>query len=151
MFFFDITNEDLSFDSSISTDISKYSDHEFFSDEFNTFDFDKEKPKYLAKKFPKDMDLVPKKYKEEALKKVRCIEWIEERIQGGWTAKNIEPLLLTIPSFGLNPTPSWRSLARWSSQYRKSGRKISALVPKYDKRGRTLGFAEQEECIEYGR
>ncbi|MCL1076912.1 integrase [Parashewanella spongiae] len=148
--YFDLSSSELTFDSKVSSDTTQYNNAEFFIDEFVEFDFNKKPAKNEVKLFPKDMDIFPEKYKQEALAKKRYIKWVERKLVGKWTEKNINLLLHEIPNFGVNPTPCSRSIMRWKDAYTKGSRKLIALVPKHVSKGRTIAVSEHDEFIEHG-
>lgn len=76
------------------------------------------------------VDALSKKAYEDALYKQKVVTMVSERIYGGWTRANIEPILDEIYKKDLiSKRPSWRSVARWQSQY-DSKEGIMSLVSK---------------------
>lgn len=65
---------------------------------------------------------------KEASEKLEIINLVRKDLTGGWTKKNIDPVLddLMINGF-LKFRPSWRSVARWNSQY-DSNKGLTSLV-----------------------
>lgn len=75
------------------------------------------------------IDTFPEKIQQEVLRRLKIIRFVEKRLQGGWTEKNLVPILgLVKRELKLNP-PSWRVLAEWKRVYFESGRTIHSLIP----------------------
>ncbi len=80
-------------------------------------------------------DSFPDELKNEALHRLKYLQWIEARLIGGWTEKNISPLLVEAASILPPPVPNWRTLARWRKNYIQQGKKIIALIPRHQAKG----------------
>lgn len=59
----------------------------------------------------------------------------EKHLIGGWTQKNLDPLLAKAMTEINYPPPKWRALAEWWSAYSVSGKKLSSLIPKFHRKG----------------
>ncbi len=87
----------------------------------------------------KSLDMYDQAIQYETKKRLHYIRFIEKRIGGGWTQKNIDPLLAEMTSYDNEPKPKWRAIAAWYSKYKKSNFCITALIPSHGKKGnRTL-------------
>lgn len=80
-------------------------------------------------------DSFPDALKSEALHRLRYLQWIKARLIGGWTEKNLKPLLIEAASILPPPAPNWRTLARWKKSYIQHGNKIIALIPRHQAKG----------------
>ncbi|MDD9173522.1 TnsA endonuclease N-terminal domain-containing protein [Aliivibrio sp. S2TY2] len=73
--------------------------------------------------------------KAEVLRRISFLKWIKPRLKGGWTEKNLTPLL-NDASIDLKAiAPKWRTLAEWHKNYHQSGEKVSSLIPKHSYKG----------------
>jgi putative transposase len=121
-----------------------------FQDEFfdaNNVDFTKNnihQPVFIKR----DLDSFPENMKALAIYRLNYILWIQSNICGGWTQKNLVPLIEKAKvEFG-EPTPEWRTLARWWSRYKKSGFKVTSLIPQHKNKGnRKPRFDNIEEVL----
>ncbi len=83
----------------------------------------------------KSLEMYDQAIQNETKKRLHYIRFIEKRIDGGWTQKNIDPLIEQMASYDNKPKPQWRAIAAWYSKYRKSNFCITALIPDHDKKG----------------
>lgn len=83
----------------------------------------------------KSLEMYDQPIQYETKKRLHYIRFIEKRIDGGWTQKNIDPLLAQMTSYDNEPKPKWRAIAAWYSKYRKSNFCITALIPSHGKKG----------------
>ena len=104
-----------------------------FDDEFNQ-PLPKVETK-LPQNYAKDLQAFPEKIKITTFAKLKYIQWLEANIQGGWTQKNLEPLLKVMPEVEGEKKPSWRTAARWYSAYTNADKNIMALIPSHQKKG----------------
>lgn len=70
------------------------------------------------------VDSFPADLKAQALHRLDYIRWIEDNLAGGWTEKNLAPLLVEAAKVLPPPAPNWRTLARWQKNYNQHGRKL---------------------------
>ncbi|HHQ4589621.1 TPA: hypothetical protein ACSP19_003043, partial [Aeromonas veronii] len=84
---------------------------------------------------PATVDSFPYVLKVEALHRRDYILWVEKNLAGGWTEKNLTPLLADAALVLPPPTPNWRTLARWRKIYIQHGRKLVSLIPKHQAKG----------------
>ena len=119
-----------------------------FQDEFtdiNHADFTKNdihQPVFVKR----DLDSFTENDKAIAIYRLNYILWIQSNICGSWTQKNLIPLIEKSKiKFG-EQTPEWRTLARWWSRYKKSGFKVTSLIPQNQNKGnRNPRFDNYEE------
>lgn len=73
--------------------------------------------------------------KMEVLRRISFIKWIKPRLKGGWTQKNLNPLIDDAATQLKMMAPKWRTLAEWHKNYHSSGNDISSLIPKHSSKG----------------
>lgn len=84
----------------------------------------------------KTIDSYTKIIQDEVQRRLSYIRFIESRLNGGWTQKNLSNLLIEASTSLPLPAPSWRTLVNWKKAYYDSGKSIHALVPKHASKGR---------------
>ncbi|MGF1728485.1 Mu transposase C-terminal domain-containing protein [Photobacterium kasasachensis] len=94
----------------------------------------------IESNFAPSFDSLPEKTQKEALRRLDILNYVEKRLDGGWTERNLVPLLEAYKDEVGHSVPSWRSLAEWKSKYLKSGKSIFSLAPKHSKKG------NREQC-----
>lgn len=87
---------------------------------------------------PATVDSFPDALKTEALHRLEYILWVETNLAGGWTEKNLTPLLADAALVLPPPAPNWRTLARWRKSYIQHGRTLVSLIPKHQAKGNSL-------------
>ncbi|CAD5260860.1 MULTISPECIES: integrase catalytic domain-containing protein [Halomonadaceae] len=56
---------------------------------------------------------------DKALFKYKVIKLVNKRLNGGWTKKNVEPIIYELYNEGvIDKKPGWQSVARWNAKYR---------------------------------
>jgi len=80
-------------------------------------------------------DSFPDELRVEALHRLTYIHWIEEHLTGGWTEKNLTPLLAEAASVLVPPVPNWRTLVRWHKNYIQHGKALVSLIPRHQAKG----------------
>lgn len=83
----------------------------------------------------RDIDTFPDFLKDEAFDKYKLISIVEKEISGGWTQKNIEPILAKLFKESNTKKPNWRTVVRWRKAYIDSNGELSSLVVKQHKMG----------------
>lgn len=83
----------------------------------------------------RDLASYPPEIQSEVRRRYEYIQWIEKHLKGGWTQKNLDPLIALASKEIKYPPPKWRALAKWWSLYSDSGRMLSALIPKVHRKG----------------
>ncbi|WP_102412626.1 Mu transposase C-terminal domain-containing protein [Vibrio cyclitrophicus] len=75
------------------------------------------------------------KVQQEVIRRIKIIAFVEKRLKGGWTEKNLNPLLTLVESELQLIPPSWRTLATWKKSYFEAGKDPCALIPKHTFKG----------------
>lgn len=103
----------------------------------------------LDKLFEPSFDTLPLELQHQALARLDILDYVEKRLIGGWTARNLEPLLNLYKAETSKPVPSWRVFVDWKSTYFASDRNILSLVPKHKQKGnRTKKLSSQQLVLE---
>ncbi len=74
--------------------------------------------------------------RDVALFRRNLICYLEKRLSGGWTPKNLNPLLRMFAESKNVSIPSARTVADWKKDYYESGKSLSSLAPLHHKKGR---------------
>ncbi|WP_114784308.1 Mu transposase C-terminal domain-containing protein [Vibrio tetraodonis] len=69
--------------------------------------------------------------RKELIRRLKVFNYVEKRLRGGWTEKNLEPILSSVESDLELPAPKWRTLVCWKKIYLESGRDPYSLIPKH--------------------
>jgi putative transposase len=93
----------------------------------------------------RDLDTFPDFLKEEALDKYKLLCFIDKENLGGWTQKNIDPILDKLFAESELNRPSWRSVARWRKSYVESSGDLVSLVNARHKMGNRNQRVEGDE------
>ncbi|NOH94994.1 transposase [Vibrio sp. AIC-3] len=94
------------------------------------------------------IDSQSKKVQQEVLRRIKIIAFVEKRLKGGWTEKNLNPILSLIePELQLTP-PSWRTLATWKKYYFEAGKDPCALIPKHMFKGNRQKEMDSQSLID---
>ncbi|MBW8190952.1 transposase family protein [Neiella marina] len=80
-------------------------------------------------------DSVSPSLQQEAMRRQKIIQFVAKRLEGGWTEKNIKPVLELIEEQLEVSPPSWRTLVNWKKLYFESGKSVDSLVPKHRSKG----------------
>lgn len=94
-------------------------------------------------------DSFPDELKNEALHRFKYLDWIEAHLNGGWTEKNLKPLLVEAASILPPPAPNWRTITRWNKRYNQHGRKLIALIPSHQAKGNAISRMTSSEELLY--
>lgn len=78
--------------------------------------------------FERDLSSFPEEQKVKALKRYKLISLIAKEIQGGWTQKNLIPLIDKYSESLSIDKPSVSSIKRWYRSFRESNGNIISLV-----------------------
>jgi len=92
---------------------------------------DVELPTYTAR----DLDSYPSSIQKETMRRVRILKWFKQRLIGGWTEKNLKPLMSNANQELTTDIPSARTLASWWRLYFNSDYQLQSLIPKHDFKG----------------
>jgi putative transposase len=98
-----------------------------------------------AKLVKRDLDTFSKFLKEKAFDKYKLISFIEKEKSGGWTQKNIDPILDEF--FDADNRPNWRTVVRWRKSYIESNGDIASLVVKRHKMGNRKSRIQGDESF----
>ncbi|PSU08000.1 hypothetical protein C9I92_10675 [Photobacterium ganghwense] len=85
--------------------------------------------------FERDLASYPDEIQIEVRRRIEYLQWIEKHLVGGWTQKNLDPLIEKAAREIDFPPPKWRALAKWWSVYSSSGKMLASLVPKLHRKG----------------
>ncbi|WP_042145938.1 MULTISPECIES: Mu transposase C-terminal domain-containing protein [unclassified Pseudoalteromonas] len=96
----------------------------------------------------RDLASYPKKIQYEVSKRYDYIKWIESHLIGGWTKKNLMPLINTEPKHNTSTRPYWRTVARWWQSFNKSERDMLSLIPKHAKKGNCNTVSSSDKFYE---
>ncbi|GAK85053.1 transposase [Vibrio ponticus] len=103
---------------------------------------------FQTETMPSSFDTLPEKTQKEVLLRLKIIQFVEKRISGGWTEKNLDPLLNAVEQeLNLSP-PSWRTLADWQKAYFESGRTWLSLVPKHSQKGNRNSLTDSQSFVD---
>ncbi|HIF9250979.1 TPA: TnsA endonuclease N-terminal domain-containing protein [Photobacterium damselae] len=116
---------------------NNYSLPEFF-DEFQLL----ERKRNITETVPHKVDMISRdlsSYSEsiqkEVMRRYDYLNWVKDRLAGGWTQKNLDPLLKQAEEDLNLPAPKWRTLANWWRVYSSSEYDIHSLIPKTERSG----------------
>ncbi|KHT45901.1 Mu transposase C-terminal domain-containing protein [Vibrio sinaloensis] len=94
------------------------------------------------------LDSQPKKVQQEVLRRIKIIAFVDRRLKGGWTEKNLPPILSLVESELQLTPPSWRTLATWKKSYFESGKDPCALIPKHAFKGNRQKEMDSQSLID---
>ncbi|MGA4607605.1 Mu transposase C-terminal domain-containing protein [Pseudoalteromonas maricaloris] len=123
-----------------------------FEDEFNfeevplklTGAVQQEKPN----PYPRDLESLPKDVQDATFARLKYIKWLKQHLIGGWTQKNLAPLLVEMPEFEGQEKPKWRTVASWHAVYIKAEKDIHALIPKHHRKGNRQTRTDTDKFFE---
>lgn len=94
----------------------------------------------------RDLSSFPEEQKSKALERYKLISIVAKEISGGWTPKNIDPLVDKYSAQLSIKRPSYKTVIRWYKSFCESGRNIVSLVDhNHSKGNRTKRIVEDEE------
>lgn len=97
----------------------------------------------------RDLSSYSESIQKEVMRRYDYLNWIKDRLVGGWTQKNLEPLLKQAEKDIHLPAPKWRTLASWWRVYSSSGYDINSLIPKTERSGnRNLRVNEDSDFFD---
>jgi len=114
-------------------------------------EFAKEPPLFETlepKSVNRDLATYPKEVQLTALARLKYIMWVKQRLKGGWTERNLSPLLKSVPQFEGENLPSWRTLARWYKSYQSAEGNILSLIPKHHRKGNRNTYSDTDKFYE---
>lgn len=123
-----------------------------FEDEFNfeevpqnlSKEAEPEKPKQQSR----DLESLPKEVQGATFARLKYIKWLKQRLTGGWTQKNLVPLLAEMPEYEGQEKPKWRTAAGWYAEYIKVKEDIHALIPKHHRKGNRQTRTDTDKFFE---
>ncbi|MFA0464495.1 transposase, partial [Vibrio sp. 10N.261.45.F1] len=89
-----------------------------------------------------------KKVQQEVLRRIKIIAFVEKRLKGGWTEKNLSPILSLVESELQFTPPSWRTLATWTKSYFEAGRDPCALIPRHTFKGNRQKEIDSQSLVD---
>lgn len=95
----------------------------------------------------RDLDTFAESLKESALDKYQLISLLEKRITGGWTQKNLDPILDEFFNNATDKRPNWRTVVRWRKSYIDSNGDLVSLVAKRHKMGNRKSRTQGDEAF----
>jgi putative transposase len=93
----------------------------------------------------RDLDTFPDFLRDKALDKYKLITFIEKELLGGWTQKNIDPILDKLFEQDNSNRPNWRTVARWRKKYIESSGDLTSLVTGRHKMGNRVKRTQGDE------
>lgn len=93
------------------------------------------------------IDSYPLSIQNEIQKRLSYIRFVNARINGGWTQKNLTPILREASQSLPLPAPKWRTLVNWKKAYYESGESIHALVPRHKGKGNREKKNDSEKYV----
>lgn len=93
------------------------------------------------------IDCYPLSIQNEIQKRLFYIRFVNARINGGWTQRNLTPILLEASQSLPLPAPKWRTLVNWKKVYYESGESIHALVPRHKGKGNREKKNDSEKYV----
>ncbi|MEZ8329935.1 transposase, partial [Vibrio splendidus] len=94
------------------------------------------------------IDSQSKKVQQEVLRRIKIIAFVEKRLKGGWTEKNLSPILSLVESELQFTPPSWRTLATWTKSYFEAGRDPCALIPRHTFKGNRQKEIDSQSLVD---
>jgi len=108
-----------------------------FIDEAYTAYADQNEEKSLSIYADRDLASYPDLIQKETMRRVKILKWINKRLTGGWTEKNLKHLILAAKQDLKTDIPSARTLGTWWSLYFNSGYQLMSLIPMHHFKGNT--------------
>lgn len=95
----------------------------------------------------RDLDTFPEFLRDNALNKYQLIIFIDKKNSGGWTQKNLDPILDVLFTTAMDKRPNWRTLVRWRKSYIESDGDLASLVVKRHKMGNRTSRVKGDEVF----
>lgn len=102
---------------------------------------------YIDNNFEPSFDILPSELQQHALARLDILNYVEKRLTGGWTERNLLPLLNSYKSKTGKWVPTWRILVEWKSAYFESGRNIFSLAPKHKQKGNRNKKKDSQQLV----
>lgn len=83
-----------------------------------------------------DLDSYPESIQNEAIHRYQVVDFVRKRLHGGWTQRNIDPLLREYFSDTESlSVPYWRAVVRWHKKLSDSNNALISLVDRHHLKG----------------
>ena len=83
-----------------------------------------------------DLDSYPEDIQKQAIQKYKIVEYLRQRLHGGWTQNNIDPLLKEYFSDEESSSiPYWRTIVRWHKRLLNSNNSPVSLIDNHHLKG----------------
>ncbi|WP_394125805.1 Mu transposase C-terminal domain-containing protein [Vibrio hepatarius] len=123
-----------------------------FFDEFEASEGESQQPPIELFQEPVEilstLDNQPKRVQQEVIRRIKIIAFVDKRLKGGWTEKNLNPILSLVESELQLTPPSWRTLATWKKYYFEAGKDPCALIPKHTFKGNRQKEMDSQSLID---
>ncbi|AUI88538.1 transposase [Vibrio azureus] len=97
--------------------------------------------------YERDLASFPPEQKEKALERYKLLCLIENELRGGWTPRNLDPLIDKYSSNVSIPKPSYKTLIRWQKNFTKSDGNLISLVDKNYLKGNRVARKTGDEAF----
>lgn len=95
----------------------------------------------------RDLDTFSDPLQQEAIHRYKIIALVDKENKGGWTQKNLDPILDKIFAADMSKRPNWRTLVRWRQSYLENGGGFVSLVSKRHAMGNRKSRVEGDEVV----
>lgn len=95
----------------------------------------------------RDLDTFSEPLQQEAIHRYKVIAVVDKENKGGWTQKNLDPILDKIFAADMSKRPNWRTLVRWRQSYLENGGGFVSLVAKRHAMGNRKSRVEGDEVV----
>ncbi|MZI94730.1 DDE-type integrase/transposase/recombinase [Vibrio sp. CAIM 722] len=102
----------------------------------------------IDNQFEPSFDTLSSEVQQQALDRLDILNYVEKRLTGGWTERNLLPLLNSYKSKTGKWVPTWRILVEWKSAYFESGRDIFSLAPKHKQKGNRNKKKDSQQLVD---
>jgi putative transposase len=96
---------------------------------------------------PRDLHTYSEDQQALATKKLILLSQIEKRLSGGWTAKNLNPILDELFKNEPDDRPNWRTVARWYKVLKDTQGSISSLAEQHHRKGNRTAKVTGDELF----
>lgn len=98
---------------------------------------------------PRDLQSYSAHQQTLATKKLILLSQIESRLSGGWTEKNLTPILNELIKDDHDSRPNWRTIARWHKALKDTQGSVASLAEQHHRKGnRTAKVTGDEPFFE---
>lgn len=96
---------------------------------------------------PRDLQTYSEDQQALATKKLILLSQIESRLSGGWTEKNLTPILNELFKDDHENCPSWRTVARWNKALKDTQGSVSSLAEQHHRKGNRTAKVTGDEVF----